>query len=182
MAAGLGNAERQYARTRHNVGARAVAAAVEQLGLRPTAGLIPVPMSRSGFVLPNGYMNDSGQLVLKAVERWRPSARGLLVVHDDMDLALGDVRARDGGGHGGHNGLRDIIQRLGTGDFQRIRIGVGRPPANQDPADYVLASFRPDELDLIQRAIDEAAQLTVAFVAEPTGVDERGARLRPAAR
>lgn len=182
VAAGLGNAERQYARTRHNVGARAVATAVEQLGLRPIAGLIPVPMSRSGFVLPNGYMNDSGQLVLKAVERWRPTARGLLVVHDDMDLGLGEVRERDGGGHGGHNGLRDIIQRVGTGDFQRIRIGIGRPPGSQDPADYVLASFRPDELETIEQAVDEAARLIVAFVAEPTGVDGRDAPLRPAAR
>ena len=168
---GLGNAERQYARTRHNVGARAVAAAVEHVGLRPTPGLIPVPMTRSGFVLPNGYMNDSGSVVLKAVERWRPSGQALLVVHDDLDLALGEVRERAGGGHGGHNGLRDIIQRLGTGDFPRIRIGIGRPPGGQSPADYVLASFRPDEFDAVERAVAEAAQLIVAFVAEPTAVD-----------
>ena len=120
---GLGNAERQYLRTRHNLGARAVTEAMSRLGLRPAPGLVAVPMSRSGFVLPDGFMNDSGQLVLKAVERWRPTAAGLLIVHDDLDLALGEVRERDGGGHGGHNGLRDIVQRLGSGAFRRLKIG-----------------------------------------------------------
>src|ERR671938_1776265 len=111
---GLGNAERQSQRSRHNLGARAVSEAVSRLGLRAAPGLIPVPMSRSGFVLPEGFMNDSGQLVLRGVERWRPTAEGLLVVHDDLDLPLGDVREREGGGHGGHNGFRENIMRLGT--------------------------------------------------------------------
>src|SRR5919204_2546636 len=130
---GLGNAERQYQRTRHNLGARAVTRAIEVLGLRPQPGLIPIPMSRSGFVLPMGFMNDSGEIALKAVERWRPTADGLLIVHDELDLPLGEVREREGGGHGGHNGLRDIIMRLGTGAFRRLRIGIGRPPGGMDP-------------------------------------------------
>src|SRR5260370_30368986 len=117
---GLGNAERQYQRTRHNLGARAVGEAVARLGLRAVPGLIAVPMTRSGFVLPDGFMNDSGDIVLKAVERWRPTATGLLIVHDDLDLALGEVRERDGGGHGGHNGLRDVMARLGTGPLRPV--------------------------------------------------------------
>jgi len=167
---GLGNAERQYQRTRHNLGARAVSEAVSRLGLRTDSGLVPVPMSRSGFVLPDGFMNDSGRLVLKAVERWRPTASGLLIVHDDLDLALGEVREREGGGHGGHNGLRDVMQRLGTGSFRRLRIGIGRPPGNMDPADYVLATFRPDEREAIDAAIARAADLIVDFVREPASV------------
>src|SRR5262245_4436655 len=135
---GLGNAERHYARTRHNIGARAVAEAIARLGLRAQPGLVPIPLSRSGFVLPDGLMNDSGLLVLKAVERWRPTGEGLLVVHDDLDLALGEVREREGGGHGGHNGLRDINMRLGTGAYRRLRLGIGRPPSGVDAADYVL--------------------------------------------
>jgi PTH1 family peptidyl-tRNA hydrolase len=166
---GLGNAERQYLRTRHNLGARAVAEAVTRLGLRPTPGLVPVPMSRSGFVLPDGFMNDSGQIVLKAIERWRPTAAGLLIVHDDLDLELGEVREREGGGHGGHNGLRDIIQRLGSGAFHRVRIGIGRPDVGMDAADYVLATFRPDEFDAVNAAIDRAADHILKFVAEPIG-------------
>jgi PTH1 family peptidyl-tRNA hydrolase len=171
---GLGNAERQYARTRHNLGARAVAEALERLGLRVAPGLIPVPLSRSGIVLPNGFMNDSGQVDLKAVERWRPTSQGLLIVHDDLDLPLGEVRERDGGGHGGHNGLRDIMQRLGTGDFQRVRMGIGRPPGSMDPANYVLASFRPEEREEVDAAVDRAAELIVRFVAAPVGVGAPG--------
>jgi peptidyl-tRNA hydrolase, PTH1 family len=167
---GLGNAERQYQRTRHNLGARAVSEAISRLGLRPAPGLVPLPMSRSGFVLPDGFMNDSGQLVLKGVERWRPSAEGLLVVHDDLDLPLGEVRERDGGGHGGHNGLRDIIKRLGTGAFQRLRIGIGRPPGGMDPADYVLATLRPEEREPIDAAIQQAVEVIVRFVDEPARV------------
>src|ERR1700682_734661 len=156
---GLGNAERQYQRTRHNLGARAVTEAISRLGLRAAPGLIPVPMSRSGFVLPSGFMNDSGLIVLKAVERWRPTAEGLLIVHDDLDLTMGEVRERDGGGHGGHNGLRDVIARLSTGDFRRLRIGIGRPPGSMDPADYVLGTLRPPEREAIEAAIDQAAGL-----------------------
>jgi peptidyl-tRNA hydrolase, PTH1 family len=161
---GLGNAERHYTRTRHNVGARAVSEAVSRLGLRPVAGLVPLPMSRSGFVLPDGYMNDSGQMVLKAVERWRPTASGLLIVHDDLDLPLGEIRERDGGGHGGHNGLRDVIQRLGSGAFRRLRIGIGRPPAGVDAADYVLATFRPEEREPTDRVVARAADLILRFI------------------
>jgi PTH1 family peptidyl-tRNA hydrolase len=167
---GLGNAERQYQYTRHNIGARAVAEAISRLGLRAVPGLIPVPMSRSGFALPAGFMNDSGQIALKAVERWRPTAAGLLIVHDDLDLAFGEVRERDGGGHGGHNGLRDIVARLGTGAFQRLRIGIGRPPGSMDAADYVLATFRPHEREAIEAAIEQAAEVIVRFVEDPSGV------------
>jgi peptidyl-tRNA hydrolase, PTH1 family len=172
---GLGNAERRYARTRHNVGARAVAEAVQRLGLRVQDGLIPVPMSRSGFVLPVGFMNDSGQVVLKAVERWRPNADGLLVVHDDLDLALGEVRERAGGGHGGHNGLRDVVARLGTGAFQRLRLGIGRPPGGTDPAEFVLASFRPEEREPIEAAIAQAVDAIIRFVESPAAVGAPGA-------
>jgi peptidyl-tRNA hydrolase, PTH1 family len=161
---GLGNAERKYQRTRHNVGARAVSEALKRLGLRETPGLVPVPMSRSGFVTPDGFMNDSGALVLKAIERWRPTSHGLLVVHDELDLPLGAVNEKEGGGHGGHNGLRDVMARLGTGDFRRLRIGIGRPPGAQDAADYVLATFRPEEFGPIEQAVDEAAELIVTFV------------------
>ena len=176
---GLGNHERQYARTRHNVGARAVAEALGRLGLRPAPGLVPLPLSRSGFVLPSGYMNDSGTLVLKAVERWRPSASGLLVVHDDLDLALGEVRQKDGGGHGGHNGLRDIQARLHTGAFRRLRIGIGRPSAGVDPADYVLATFRPEERGPIEAAIDQAAERIVEFVSATAGAGAPSAPAPP---
>ena len=163
---GLGNAERAYARSRHNVGARVVSEAIERLGLRPRPGLVPIPISRSGFVLPTGFMNESGDTVRRAVERWRPTVAGLLVVHDDLDLALGEVRPKDGGGHGGHNGLRDVIARLGSGDFRRLRIGIGRPPGRMEAADYVLAPFRPEEREAIEGAVAQAVDFVLAFVDE----------------
>jgi PTH1 family peptidyl-tRNA hydrolase len=104
------------------------------------------------------------------VERWRPTAAGLLVVHDDLDLGLGEVREREGGGHGGHNGLRDIIARLGTGAFRRLRIGIGRPPGGMDAADYVLATFRPEEREPIEAAVQQAVEIIVRFVEEPARV------------
>jgi peptidyl-tRNA hydrolase, PTH1 family len=165
VVAGLGNHERQYAATRHNVGARAVERAARALGLRPSPGLNPLPLSRSGIVLPDGFMNDSGGLLRRAVQRWHPLAANLLVVHDELDLPLGQVQLKAGGGHGGHNGLRDIIAQLGTADFRRLRIGIGRPPSGEDPADYVLASFRPVERAAIEAALAEAGRLVDAFLA-----------------
>ncbi len=161
---GLGNAERAYARTRHNVGAVAVARAIERMGLRASPGAVPIPGSRSGFVLPSGFMNESGGPVRRAVERWRPGTEGLLVVHDDLDVPLGEVVEKEGGGHGGHNGLRDVIATLGTGAFRRLRIGIGRPPGRLDPADFVLAAFRPEERETIEAAVERATDLILAFV------------------
>jgi peptidyl-tRNA hydrolase, PTH1 family len=164
---GLGNEEREYTHTRHNVGARVVERVARRLGLRPGPGLNPIPATRSGLVLPDGYMNDSGVLVRRAVQRWHPTAEGLLLVHDELDLPLGEVQLKTGGGHGGHNGLRDVIARLGSGDFRRLRIGIGRPPGRLDPADFVLAPFRPDERQPIERAVAEAEEVVLAFLGPP---------------
>jgi PTH1 family peptidyl-tRNA hydrolase len=81
-----------------------------------------------------------------------------------MDLPLGEVRAKEGGGHGGHNGLRDVIARLGSSNFQRLRIGVGRPSGRADAADYVLATFRPEEREPVERALEEATQIILEFL------------------
>jgi len=167
---GLGNHEASYERTRHNVGARVVANVARRLGLKPRPGLNPIPASRSGLVLPDGYMNDSGGLVRRAVQRWHPTPEGLLVVHDDLELPLGLVQFKDGGGHGGHNGLRDIIATLGAGVFRRLRIGIGRPPGRIDPADFVLARFKPDEREVSDAALADAETEVLAFLEQPARV------------
>lgn len=161
---GLGNAERRYALTRHNVGARVVQRVAERLGLRAQEGLVPIPGSRSGLVLPEGFMNESGRVVRRAVERWRPTAEGLLVVHDDLELPLGAVQLKEGGGHGGHNGLRDVMAALGTGAFRRLRLGIGRPAPGVEVADFVLASFRPEEKPAVEAAIAEALEISLRFI------------------
>jgi PTH1 family peptidyl-tRNA hydrolase len=161
---GLGNADREYARTRHNLGAMAVAHAAAQLGLQTRPGMNPIPLTRSGLVLPSGFMNESGGPVRKAVERWHPGADALLIVHDELELPPGAVEWKDGGGHGGHNGLRDIANALGTSAFQRLRLGIGRPPGRMDPAAYVLAPFPASERDGVEDQIAQAAEQIAAFL------------------
>ena len=151
---GLGNAEREYQRTRHNLGAMAVARAVEAMGLRPGPGAIPIPASRSGFVLPSGFMNDSGGPVRRAVERWRPTAQGLLIVHDELDLPLGSVKLKRGGGEAGHNGLKSITAELGTRDYARLRVGVGRP-GEGEVSDYLLAPLSGPRATELEQSLDD---------------------------
>lgn len=164
LVVGLGNHEAAYACTRHNAGARAVERAMAAFGLRPSPGATPLPGTRSGFLLPSGFMNESGGPVRRAVERWRPAARGLLVVHDELELPLGEVQAKVGGGHGGHNGLRDILRALGTGAFCRLRIGIGRPPGRMDPAGYVLSPFRAEEREPMEAALGAAVERILRFL------------------
>ncbi|MFQ5341586.1 MAG: aminoacyl-tRNA hydrolase [Anaerolineae bacterium] len=161
---GLGNPGPEYARHRHNIGFQVVNALAEAHGLtfdklqhkaRVASGLIggeAVVLAR-----PLTYMNRSGESVGPLVRSHHVPHSDLLVVYDDLDLPLGTLRLRLKGGSGGHRGMRSIIQRLGAEDFPRLRIGIGRPPAGVDPADYVLSPFTEDELpvavDVRERAV-----------------------------
>ena len=111
-------------------------------------------------------MNVSGQAVKDLLRRRRRRPEDLLVVHDDLDLILGHLRLRPGDGAGGHNGVRSIIEELGTGAFPRLRIGIGRPPAGQDPAEFVLERFTAEERPKIDEAIDRAAEAVVVAATE----------------
>jgi len=145
LVAGLGNPGPRYEVTRHNAGFMVVDHLAETLratywkdevGARTAA----VRVGDEDVVLakPQSFMNVSGNAVSRLVERYDVPLDRLIVVHDDIDLPAGSVRVKAGGGHGGHNGLRSLHERLGSGDYVRVRIGVGRPPGRQDPADYVL--------------------------------------------
>lgn len=150
---GLGNPGEHYRRTRHNAGFWAV----EEL-----AGKHGVPLkARKGYDLgearfyteevflarPLTYMNLSGRAARKLRRKLKIEPRRILVIHDDIDLKPGTIRVRQGGSSGGHLGLQSIIESLGTTDFPRIRVGVGRPPAGMEPAAYVLAEMEGAELD-----------------------------------
>lgn len=180
LVVGLGNPEPEYAGTRHNVGADVVRLLVDRHGLtlrRHRSGVLAADTvlrpsaTRVTFALPTGYMNVSGGPVQRALAFYSVPLDHLVAVHDDLDLALGSVRLKRGGGSGGHNGLRDVERRVGGRDFLRVRIGIGRPPGRQDPADYVLrrfpATLRADVdvtcaraadavIDLIERGLEEA--------------------------
>ncbi len=158
LVVGLGNPGERYAGNRHNVGQMVVAQLAADLGaglsahrsrarvaearLRPSGGR---PGPRVVLAAPTSYMNESGGQVVAAVRFYRVPPERLLVVHDELDLPFGDLVLKHGGGEGGHNGLRSISSSLGTRDYGRLRVGVGRPPARMDPADFVLRDFAPPE-------------------------------------
>jgi len=166
LVAGLGNPGREYAQTRHNVGWMVVDELAARHGgswrSKFSGQLAEVRLDglRLALVKPETYMNESGRSIGAAVRFFKVDPGSLLVVHDDVDLEEGRLQARLGGGLAGHNGLRSIAQALGSQDFLRLRIGVGRPGRGdrRSVADYVLAGFDPavDADVLVARAADAA--------------------------
>jgi peptidyl-tRNA hydrolase, PTH1 family len=164
LVAGLGNPGREYERTRHNAGWMVVDELARRHGgswrSKFSGSLAEVRLGdlRLALLKPETYMNDSGRSVAAAVHFFKVAPEQVLVVHDDVDLEAGRLQARAGGGLAGHNGLRSLAQHLGSQDFLRLRIGVGRP-GRGDPrpvADWVLSPFAPEEEAeaLIARAAD----------------------------
>lgn len=168
---GLGNPGARYAQTRHNVGFQVVDRVAERLGVGVDKKLFGALVGEASFagqkvllVQPQQFMNVSGQAVSSLMGFYKLDRKALVVAHDDMDLPFGRLRLREGGGHGGHNGIRDI-QRLGGGnDFGRLRVGVGRPPEGWDPADYVLGSWSAAEQPAAAALVDRAADAFEAIV------------------
>jgi PTH1 family peptidyl-tRNA hydrolase len=156
LVAGLGNPGREYAATRHNVGWLVV----DELAARHGGSWRSKFSVRLALLKPETYMNESGRSIGAAARFFKVDPGSLLVVHDDVDLDEGRLQARLGGGLAGHNGLRSIAQALGTQDFLRLRIGVGRPGRGdrRSIADYVLSGFDPtvDVAELVARAADAA--------------------------
>ena len=169
LVVGLGNPGREYARNRHNVGFMVV----DELARRQDAGWrskfsgslaeVRIDEHRVALLKPETFMNDSGRAVQAASAFFKVEPDAILVVHDEGDLELGRLQARRGGGLAGHNGLRSIAERLGTPEFLRLRVGVGRPGRGdrRSLADYVLADFEPhdDAEALVARAADAVEAL-----------------------
>jgi PTH1 family peptidyl-tRNA hydrolase len=115
---------------------------------------------------PQTYMNLSGQSIEGLARFYRIPLNNLLLSHDDLDLPFGTIRLRPGGGPGGQKGVASAIEQLGSRDFARLRIGIGRPPARMDPADYVLQDFNDDEITRLPEILDRAADAVLAFVSD----------------
>jgi PTH1 family peptidyl-tRNA hydrolase len=169
---GLGNPGSRYAGTRHNVGY----AVVDSLAESPRAGRFQgrfqaqvaelfEDAEKILLVKPETFMNLSGRSVRQVLDFYQVPAADLLVVCDDINLPLGKLRFRARGSHGGHNGLRDVQNHLGTAEYVRLRIGVGAPPEDQ-AVDYVLGRFRPGERPVIDDAVAQAAQGVLLWVRE----------------
>ena len=168
---GLGNPGPEYADHRHNVGAMVV----DELALRSGArlkrhkaraavtdvrlGVGPggVPGAKAMLAIPGVYMNTSGGPVKSLLAYHSLPVGALIVVHDELDIPFGQVRIKTGGGEGGHNGLRSISSALGTKDYVRVRVGIGRPPGRMDPADFVLRRFATPERAELPLLVSDAA-------------------------
>jgi PTH1 family peptidyl-tRNA hydrolase len=166
LVVGLGNPGLEYANTRHNVGrmvlddlARRASATFKS---HKTNALVAEGRTAPGgprFVLakPNTYMNVSGGPVAQLLRFYSLGPDRLIVLQDELDIPFDTLKLKFGGGHGGHNGVRDIIAAIGTGDFTRVRVGVGRPPGSRQAADHVLRAFSKDERAALPSLIADAA-------------------------
>ena len=177
---GLGNPGERYRLTRHNVGFRLVDLLADRWELAGTGRLrdgsaqlearLDEPLGRVLLIKPQRFMNRSGSVLRTALRQTDVDVtRDLLVIADDVDLPLGRIRLRREGSAGGHNGLRDIIAALGTNEFDRLRVGIGRPNGSRDTVDHVLATFRSDERALVDEAIASAADAAETWLRE--GID-----------
>lgn len=162
--AGLGNPSREYAHTRHNVGFDTIDIladkhniSVDTVKFRALIGKGIIGGEKVILVKPQTYMNLSGESLREAVDYFKiDPSQGLIVIYDDIYLEPGNIRIRKSGSAGGHNGMKSIINRLGTQDFARVRIGVGEKPKGYDLADYVLSHFSADEREDMQDGMIKA--------------------------
>ena len=174
VVAGLGNPGPKYQGTRHNVGQRVLEHLVPTL--RATwrdEGWALVGRGRwrdepVHLVKPQSFMNVTGASIATALRRLRADTTDLIVVYDDIDLPLGAVQMRMKGSHGGHNGMRSVIEVLGTAEIRRVKLGIGRPERRADVADHVLDRFQPEELPLIDDAVALAADRVLQLVSQAT--------------
>jgi len=170
MIVGLGNPGGKYRLTRHNVGFLAVELLARQLGttIETNKFKAKIAQLRIGgemvlLVLPQTYMNASGEAVVPLMGYFKVDIKDLLVIYDDLDMPCGKLRLREKGSHGGHNGMRSIIEQLGHSEFKRIRIGIDKHPLIATP-DYVLGKPSPDQEPLLSQGIALAAKAAEGFI------------------
>ena len=175
LVAGLGNPGEEYAHTRHNSGFMVVDELARRGGVsywKSQAGAMVARCRVAGrevvLAKPQSFMNTSGGPVSKLCAAYDVAPEELLVGHDELDIPAGDVRVKFSGGHGGHNGLRSIIDKLGSRDFSRVRVGIGRPPGSMDPADFVLRELKGEFAEDFAVTVQVAADAVEACVSEGT--------------
>ncbi|MGB9791469.1 MAG: aminoacyl-tRNA hydrolase [Thermacetogeniaceae bacterium] len=173
LVCGLGNPGEDYADTRHNAGYMVVERLRSAHGgsWRRFDSLAQVCSVEIGgtpvlLVQPLTYINSSGRAVQPLVRRWGVSPGSLLVVSDDLDLPFGAIRLRPAGSSGGHRGIQSVIDCLGTQEFPRLRIGIGRPPEGVDAAEYVLSPFSPEERGRLEEILELAAEAAACWAVE----------------
>ena len=168
---GLGNPGKEYRLTRHNMGFRVVDRLAREQGIqfnkrRGGARIGEGRVGREKVILakPLTYMNKSGAAVKRLVKALGVPLDHLVVVHDDLDLACGRMKIKETGGHGGHKGVQSIIEQLGSTDFLRVKVGIGKPPDPEGGADYVLSPFAADERALVKESVEQAVEAIEAII------------------
>jgi PTH1 family peptidyl-tRNA hydrolase len=168
LVVGLGNPGPQYAKTRHNVGFMVADVLAARIGApykvhkKSGAEVATGRLGGRSVVLakPRCYMNESGRQIGPLAKFYSIAPGDVIVIHDELDIDFGKVRLKLGGGEGGHNGLRSVANALGSRDFQRVRIGIGRPPGRKDPAAFVLEAFSSTERTEVPTLCELAADAT----------------------
>jgi PTH1 family peptidyl-tRNA hydrolase len=170
---GLGNPGPEYRETRHNVGQRVVDALARSLH-RPWRREGQAVVARAQWrgepiylVKPLSFMNVSGSALTTVLRTLHADPADLILVYDDLDLPLGAVRVRMKGSAGGHNGVRSVIEALGTSDIRRVKVGIGRPDTKADVPDHVLSTFEPEELPLVEAAVSTAGDRVLTLLHSP---------------
>ena len=175
LVVGLGNPGAQYAGNRHNVGQMVADELAARIGAtfksHKTGTRVAEAFLRPGgpklvIAKPNGYMNTSGGPVAALVKYYSVPVERLIVIHDELDIPFDTVRLKQGGGHGGHNGIRDVSKATDGGAFTRVRVGIGRPPGRQDAADFVLKDFSSTERATLPNLLSDAADAVEAVASE----------------
>jgi len=176
MIVGIGNPGKKYANTRHNIGFACVESLADANGMnfdtkksQATIAEGSIAGERVLLVKPQTYVNLSGESVRALADFYKISPERVLVIHDDLDTPLGTLRIRAGGGSAGHNGMKSIINHLGSQDFPRIRFGIGRPPGKMDPAAFVLLPFIAEEHILVVETVNRVAKAVNLWLTE--GID-----------
>lgn len=173
---GLGNPGAKYADTRHNVGFWVIDRLADEAGVTVFDKKFKARLARARIegedcilMKPETFMNLSGESVGPALGFHKETVDHLVVIHDDLDLDVGRLKLKKGGGHGGHNGLKSLAQHLPSPGYARVRIGIGRPPPRWDTAAYVLGKFGSEEQAKVDRVLDEAADAVKSILTEGIG-------------
>jgi PTH1 family peptidyl-tRNA hydrolase len=168
---GLGNPGREYQNNRHNFGFMVIDRIAVRLGARGLKVQSKAIVTTTSYedrrlilAKPQTYMNLSGQSAQGLLNFYKLPMEHMLIAYDDLDLPFGTIRMRPGGGPGGQKGVASTIERLGTKDFARLRLGIGRPPGRMDPSAYVLQDFSRDEMKIVSELLDRAADAALEFV------------------
>ena len=171
---GLGNPGKPYEHTRHNIGfdvidelAKKWNAPLNQMKFNGMYASVHRPEGKVILLKPLTYMNLSGESVRPLMDYFDIDVEDIIVIYDDLDLDTGKLRLREKGSAGGHNGIKSLIQHLGTQQFNRIRVGVSRPPAGMKVADYVLSKFSKEDQPVVQQAIDKSCDAVEMALTKP---------------